>query len=56
MFIIRKMLVKEQNWAWIKSNIFKIERLAEVNQLDMLILKQLMLQTFFSIWYLVFVI
>ena len=30
--MIRKMLVKEQNWPYIKSNIFNAERLAEVNQ------------------------
>ena len=26
------MLVKKQNWAWIKSNILNRERLADVNQ------------------------
>ena len=32
MFTTRKMLVKEQNWPWKKSNIFKIGRLEKVNQ------------------------
>ena len=32
MFLIRKMLVKEQNWASIKSNILNIERLVEADQ------------------------
>ena len=32
MFTTRKMLVKERNWPWKKSNIFKIGRLEKVNQ------------------------
>ena len=32
MFIIRKLLVKEQNRLQQKSNILNIERLAEANQ------------------------
>ena len=57
MFIIRKLLVKEQNWPLKKNNILKIERLAEViHCVYMLIINQLMLQSLFNKWYLVFVI
>ena len=50
MFIIRKLLVKEQNWPLKKNNILKIERLSEVNHfVYMLIINQLMLQSLFNI-------
>ena len=32
MFIIRKMVVNEQNWPWKKSSIFRIEKHLKVIQ------------------------